>query len=282
MNGYVELSYLQVGLASLLIMVNGAISIGLRLQMERSLFLASLRTVAQLFLIGLVLEWVFRLDHWYIVLGIGGLMTLIAGLTAASRNERRYPGIWLNTVISVWASAWIVTAFALFAVVRGSATWYEPQYSIPLLGMVLGNTLNGISVGLNTFTEALVTRREQVESLLALGATRWEAARVPVQHAVRTGMTPIINSMMVVGIVSLPGMMTGQLISGTPPMEAVKYQIVIMFLIASATALGTVGVVLLSFLQLFDVNHRFLLSRIALKKPRRPDELTIQGSVRRK
>lgn len=258
MSGYVELSYFQVGLAALLIVVNGAISIGLRLGMERSLFLASFRTVVQLLLVGLVLEWVFRLDRWYVVMGVACLMTFVAGLTAAGRNQWRYPGIWLDTVISVWASAWIVTSFALFAVLQEVDKWYQPQYAIPLLGMVLGNTLNGISVGLNTFTEALVTRREQVESLLAFGATRWEAARTPIQHAVRTGMIPIINSMMVVGIVSLPGMMTGQLIAGMDPIQAVKYQIVMMFLIASATALGTVSVVLLSFLRLFNADHQFL------------------------
>jgi putative ABC transport system permease protein len=263
MSGYVELTYGQVGLAALLIVVNGAISLALRLRMERSLLIASVRTVVQLVLVGLVLEWVFRLERWYIVVGLGALMTLIAGVTAAGRNERRYPGMWLNTILSVWAGAWIVTAYALFAVMQGTDPWYRPQYAIPLLGMVLGNTLNGISVGLNTFTEALVTRRDQVESLLALGATRWEAAQAPLQHAVRTGMIPIINSMMVVGIVSLPGMMTGQLVSGMAPIEAVKYQIVIMFLIASATGLGTVGVVLLSFLRLFNVDHQFLSERIS-------------------
>jgi putative ABC transport system permease protein len=262
MSGYVELTYGQVALAALLIAVNGAISVALQLRMERLLLIASLRTIVQLLLVGLVLEWVFHVQQWYVVLGLAGLMTLIAGVTAAGRNERRYPGIWLNTVLSVWASAWIVTAFALFAVTQGIERWYDPQYAIPLLGMVLGNTLNGISVGLNTFTESLVTRREQVESLLALGATRWEAARPPFRHAVRTGMIPIINSMMVVGIVSLPGMMTGQLVSGMAPIEAVKYQIVIMFLIASATALGTVGIVLLSFLRLFNVNHQFLSGRM--------------------
>ena len=225
--------------------------------MEKSLLIASLRTVVQLLLVGIVLEWVFRLERWYVVMGLACLMTLIAGVTAASRSQRRYPGIWLNAIISVWASAWIVTAFALFAVLQGMEKWYQPQYAIPLLGMVLGNALNGISVGLNALTEALVTRRDQVESLLALGATRWEAARAPIQHAVRTGMIPIINSMMVVGIVSLPGMMTGQLVSGMPPVQAVKYQIVIMFLIASATALGTVGAVLLSFLRLFTTDHQF-------------------------
>ena len=254
---YVELTFWQVGLASLLVVINGVISLALRLRMEKSLVIASVRTVVQLLLVGLVLKWVFLLDQWYIVLALGTLMTLIAGATAVGRSERRYPGVWLNTIISVWASAWIVTSFALFAVMQGTEKWYQPQYAIPLLGMVLGNTLNGISVGLNTFTESLVTRRDQVEMLLALGANRWEAARGPVQQAVRTGMIPIINSMMVVGIVSLPGMMTGQLVSGMLPMEAAKYQIVIMFLIASATALGTVGIVVLSFWRLFNADHQF-------------------------
>ncbi len=258
MGGYVELSYLQVALAASLILLNGIISVGLRLHLERSLLLASVRTVVQLLLVGLVLEWVFRWDRWYIVLGLASLMTLVAGVTAAGRNERRYPGIWLNTVVSVWASAWLVTAFALFAVMRGTEKWYQPQYAIPLLGMVLGNTLNGISLGANSLTESLITRRDEVELLLCLGATRWEAARGPVRHAVRIGLTPIINSMMVVGIVSLPGMMTGQLMAQMAPIQAVKYQIVIMFLIASATALGTVAIVLLSFRRLFNGDHQFL------------------------
>jgi putative ABC transport system permease protein len=266
MDGYVELSYSQVALAALLIVVNGAISIALRLQMERSLLLASIRTVMQLLLVGLVLEWVFRLNRWYLVMSVAAGMTLIAGITAASRNERNYPGIWFNAVISVWASSWIVTAYALFGVLQGIETWYQPQYAIPLLGMVLGNTLNGISVGLTTFTESLATRREHVESLLALGATRWEAARDPVRHAVHTGMIPIMNSMLVVGIVSLPGMMTGQLISGMPASEAVKYQIVIMFLIASATGLGTVCVVSLSFFCLFNSHHQYLAHKLHSKR----------------
>ncbi|QDU92528.1 ABC transporter permease [Lignipirellula cremea] len=269
MDHYVELSYWQVALAALLIVVNGTISVVLRLRMERLLFLASVRTVVQLLLVGFVLDWVFRWDRWYIVIGLACVMTLIAGLTAVNRNARRYPGVWLDTVLSVWASSWLVTAFALFAVLQGGEKWYQPQYAIPLLGMILGNTLTGVSVGLNTFTETLVARRDRVESLLALGATSWEAARSPIQHAVRTGMIPIINAMMVVGIVSLPGMMTGQLISGMDPLQAVKYQIVIMFFIASATSLGTVSVLSLSFLRLFSRDHQFLFETVSTPPPDR-------------
>ncbi len=259
---YLEISFWHVACAALLILVNGAISFALSLKLEKTLLVASVRTVVQLLLVGMVLEWVFRFDRWYVVVLLGCIMTLIAGITAATRGKRRYSGIWFNCIVSIWASAWLVTAFALFIVFEGTEKWYQPQYAIPLLGMVLGNILNGITLGLNAFTEALVTRRDYVESMLSAGATRWEAAREPIRDAMSTGMTPIINAMMIVGLVSLPGMMTGQLLSGTDPMQAVKYQIVIMFLIASATALGTVGVVVLTFLNLFNKDHQFLSGNI--------------------
>ncbi len=262
MTGYVELTYGQVALAALLIIINAAISLGLQLRLERSLLIASLRTVVQLLLVGLVLEWVFRLNRWYVVVAVALMMSLIASVTAVSRSQRRYPGMWLGTTLSMCGSAWLITSFALFAVVRGTNNWYEPQYAIPLLGMVLGNTLNGISLGLNSLTDSLVGRREQVETVLALGGTRWEAALQPMQQAIRTGMIPIINSMMIVGIVSLPGMMTGQLVAGMRPIQAVKYQIVIMFLIASATALGTVAIVLFTFFRLFTAEHQFRRERL--------------------
>lgn len=131
--------------------------------------------------------------------------------------------------------------------------------------MILGNTLNGISLGLDRLGEELVSRRDRVETLPCLGATRWEAARSAIQTAVRIGMIPMINSMMVVGIISLPGMMTGQLLAGVDPVQSVKYQIVIMFLIASGSAIGTVGVVLISYRCLFNAHHQFLSERLVAR-----------------
>ena len=254
---YINLSYWQVGLAGLLILVNGGISLALRLDLQRRLWAAAVRMSVQLLLIGLVLHWIFALSRWYLVVALMLAMTLIAGIAAVRRSELRYPGIWLSSVISVWASSWIVTSMGLFAIVQVEP-WYRPQYAIPLLGMILGNTLNGIALGLDRFGSELDTRRDQVEVLLALGATRWEAARLPIREAVRTGMIPILNAMAVAGLVSLPGMMTGQLLAGVEPVQAVKYQIVILFLIASGTALGTVGVVLLSYLRLLSPHHQLL------------------------
>jgi putative ABC transport system permease protein len=255
--GYFDLSYYQVAFAALLILINGAVSALLGLGLGRRLLLAAACTVVQLLLVGLVLEWVFHAGRWYVVLGLMLAMTAVAGGAAIRRVGFRYPGILLNSIVSVWASSWFVTSLALFVIVP-VRPWYTPQYAIPLLGMILGNTLNGISLGLDRLGGELFAKRAQVEAVLALGGTRWEAAREPVRQAVRTAMIPLINSMTVVGIVSLPGMMTGQILAGASPLEAVKYQIVIMFLIASGTALGAVGVVLLGYRRLFNARHQFL------------------------
>lgn len=261
----VPLEVWQLAIAASLIVASGAISLLLQLGLERRLAVAAVRTLVQLLLIGWVLKWIFDADRWYIVVVWMILMTLIAGGAAVRRTGRRYRGIWLDSVVSIWASSWLIAAVALFAVVQvpqRGLSWYQPQYAIPLLGMILGNTLNGISLGLDRLGEEFSAKRDQVETLLALGATRWEAAQGPIQQAVRTGMIPIINSMMVVGLVSLPGMMTGQLLAGAEPMQAVKYQIVIMFLIAAGTSLGTVGAVLLGYRRLFTPDHQFLPGRL--------------------
>ncbi len=140
--------------------------------------------------------------------------------------------------------------------------WYESQYAIPILGMILDNTLTGVSLGTERMTEKLTSRRGVVQMSLALGATRWEAALRPARQAGRAGMIPTLNQMAVLGLVSLPGMMTGQVLAGQSPLQAVRYQIVIMFLIAAASALGVVGAVVLTYRRLFSLDHRFMASRL--------------------
>jgi putative ABC transport system permease protein len=258
---YQSLSYLQVAWACALIAVNAAVSVLLRLNLGRQIFLAAIRTVVQLLLVGLVLAQVFAIRSLPLVLALMLAMTVIAAVASVRRTHRRFPGIWWSGIVAIWTSSWLTAILALTVVVQ-VRPWYLPQYAIPLLGMILGNALNGVSLGLDRLTEELVRRRGEIESMLALGADRWEAAHDAIVMAVRTGMIPILNAMMVVGIVSLPGMMTGQLLAGVEPIEAVKYQVVIMFVIAAATALGTVMAVLLSFNALFNRRHQFLFHRI--------------------
>lgn len=257
------LSYLDVAIAACLILINGAISLGLQLGLEKRLAWASFRTVVQLSLVGLVLEKVFALQNWWLMLGLAIIMTTVAAWSAVGRVEHKMPLMKINSLLSIFASSWFVTAVTLFAVIGHDAWKNHPaHYVIPFLGLVLGNTLNGISLGMDKLGDQLKRRRGEIEMILSLGGTRWEAARSAVKNAVRTGMIPILNSMLVVGLVSLPGVMTGQLLSGTSPIEAVKYQIVIMFIISAGTALGTISVVLLSYRRLFNASHQFLYDEI--------------------
>jgi putative ABC transport system permease protein len=264
----IELTFWQLAVAVSLILISAAISAALQLGLGKRLLLAAVRTTVQLLLIGLVLKWLFEPGRaWYFVLAMMSAMTFIAGISAVQRNDYRYVGIWIDSVISMWATSWLMTAIALFGIVQiqGAAehpSWYTPQYAIPLLGMILGNTLSAVALSLDRVSHELVSKRDQVETLLALGATRWEAGRWAVQQAVRIGMLPTISTMMVTGIVSLPGMMTGQIIAGQDPSQAARYQIMIMFLIAAGTALGTFSVVLLCYRRLFNSDHQFLPSRL--------------------
>jgi putative ABC transport system permease protein len=264
---YLRLSDAAIVLSALLILVNAAVSFLLRLGMERRLLVASLRTVLQLWLVGYVLDWVFTLNRWPPIVGLGLIMVAVAAVSAVNRARRRFPGAYAHSFASVLASSSLILGVTL-AWIIDVRPWYTPQYLIPVLGMLLGNSLNGVSLGLDRLTEGIAQHRDRIEGVLALGGSAWEAAQDVLREAVRTGMIPTVNTMMVVGIVSLPGMMTGQILAGAAPTDAVRYQIMIMFLIASTTALGTLAIVLLGYRALFSPEHRLRFHR--LTTARRP------------
>ncbi len=262
-SNYISISYPQLALAILFILINIGLSISLRLGLGKDLLIASLRMVIQLLLVGYILQWVFTLQNPFIILLVAFVMNTIAGLSSVNRTRRRFANIYWNNFVSLLSSSFIVTGLAVNGIIRVEP-WYDPQYLIPLLGMVLGNALTGTSLALDRFMEDLNTRKEQIEALLTLGATRRKAAHQSMTEALRTGMIPTINSMMVMGLVSLPGMMTGQILAGASPTDAVRYQILIIFTQTSGTAIATIGVIILAFFSVFNQRHQ--LTEITLKK----------------
>jgi len=138
--------------------------------------------------------------------------------------------------------------------------WYSPRIVIPIFGMILGNSMNAVAISLERLYASARDKINELEVLIACGATPWEAVRGCVCDAVRAGMTPTINSMMVIGLVSLPGMMTGQILGGADPREAVRYQIVIMYVIAAAVTMGSFILVGLTYKRLFDKEGALLLN----------------------
>ena len=267
MASYIALTYWQLAAASVFVFINAGISVIFGLRVHRSLLIAALRMTVQLALMGLVLTTLFSMVSplWT---GIAALvMVLFAGHEAAQRQERRLSGWWsygLGTGCMMMSSV-LVTVFALITALRASP-WYDPRYAIPLLGMILGNCMTGIGLGLDTLTTSLVNRRASVEAQLMLGATRQVAAAPVVRDALRSALMPTINSMAATGVVSLPGMMTGQILGGVPPAEAVKYQILVMFLIAGGTGLGAVTAVFGGVYRLSDGRHRLRLDRLTAAK----------------
>ncbi len=261
---YVRLDFLDLAIAALLVLLNGGLSVALRLGIARHLAVAALRMVVQLALVGLLLTTLFRLvsPGWTALAAL--IMILVAGREIMVRQERRLRGLWaygLGTG-TMLAAASLVTVFALTTQISPEP-WYHPRYALPLLGMILGNTMTGISLGLQTLTTSLVRERNAVEARLMLGATRQQALEHAVREALRSALMPIVNAMAAAGIIALPGMMTGQILAGVEPAEAVKYQILVMFLIAGGTALGAIAAVLGAGLRLTDQRHRLRLDRLA-------------------
>lgn len=255
------ISLANLAIASSLLFLVGLLSLSLRLQLGNRLAIAAIRTVLQLGFLGLVLKWVFEAREWWIVLALIASMIVNASIAAVRRTGRRYKGVWFSGLSAVTIST-VFTTFIVISFVVPVRPWYEPRYLIPLVGMILGNALTGLSLCLDRLMTDLDQKRNEVECWLSLGATAWEACRPHVREAIRTGMIPILNSMTVVGIVSIPGMMTGQILAGEAPEQAIRYQIVVMFMIAGATSLSAVLITLLSFRRLVTNRHQLASHRI--------------------
>ncbi len=257
----IDLSSFDLLLATGLILIAGSVSLILKLKLEKQLLIASIRTIVQLILVGYILRWVFGIESLYLILALGTVMTLAATRAAIKRPKRYIQGATWRAFTTL-ALTGLLTSYIVTRVIIGVEPWYTAQYVIPLLGMILGNSMTGISLCLDYLLESLAEGKDRIESDLAHGATSWEAAREPVTEAVRRGMIPIINAMTVVGIVALPGMMTGQILAGADPMLAVKYQIMVMFMIAASTSLGCIIIALLVYKHVFSHTHHLKIELI--------------------
>ena len=269
---YLALSNLDLLLAALVMILNGSISIAFRLGLERTLAVSTLRMVVQLTLIGLVLKFIFAATSplWTVLFAF--VMLIAAGYEVWSRQDQHivgWPAIALGATIPFIAGL-VITVFALVVIV-GPEPWYAPRYFLPILGMLIGNALAGVSLVLNTITTGARQERAAIEDRLALGSSRFAAMHDVLRRAMKTGLMPILTAMAASGLVTLPGMMTGQILAGIDPIDAAKYQIMIMFLVAGATALSVFIGGICAVLLLTDDRHRLRLDRLedtAASRPR--------------
>jgi len=260
------LSFIDLILASSFVLLLALTSFWLELSIGRQLLVSAVRSFVQLGLVGLVLKQIFLMQSPWLLGLIGLVMLSVAGKEILSRQHRRFSGLWTYGigVGSMFISSFSITFLALVFLL-GNQPWWQPQYAIPLLGMMLGNTMNGVALGLNQVTEKAYLERDAIEGRLALGQTPGLAMSDIRRRSAQVGLTPILSSMAVAGLVSLPGMMTGQILAGGDPFEAAKYQMMIMFMIAGGTGFGVLFSIYLSCHRLFDERGRLRLDRLNSK-----------------
>ena len=246
---------LDVLIAFGLIAVIMGLSAWRRLGLAKDLAVGVARTVVQLSLVGYVILFLFRADYAPLTVAVIFVMVAFAGWTALRKCGCRKVEVYPITTLSILAGSTLTLAYVVVLVVRPEK-WSDPQYIIPLAGMIIGNAMNGTALAIERLTSEVRTTRNAIEVRLSLGATRLQAVSEGVRKAVSAALIPSINAMMVVGLVLLPGMMTGQILAGTDPVIAARYQMVVMFMLPAATFLSVMLAVFAYVPRLFTPAHQ--------------------------
>jgi len=263
-SGPVDIALPQLFLSALPLIFVGALSTFLRLGLHGKLGIAVVRCAGQLSILGYILVPIFVTNTWWLTVLYTLVMLLVAAAEAVSRPSQSYDGMLFSVLAALGIACSVSITFGLAAIVRVTP-WYDAQYLIPMLGMLLGQSCSAVAVGLSAVLEELSSGKEKVEAMLVLGATRVEATRDVVVRAIRLSLTPLLNSMNVVGIVSIPGMMTGQILGGSDPSVAARYQIIIFFLVGLSSSASAIASVYAAVLTVCDSKHRLRAEKL---KPR--------------
>jgi UDP-glucose/iron transport system permease protein len=264
-NGTIDITWFDLALVGVLIVVAIAISRWQRLGLEGGFFIGAIRALVQLVVVGYVLVYLFAAEKWWLVVLALMVMLVAATSTAtrrrrgqSSKNERRRLFEISGTAMLI--SSGLTLAYVTQLVMRVQP-WYEPRYLIPLFGMIIGNAMNGAALAAERLSSEMESRRGEVEAYLALGATPARAAAEPVRRALIAALIPSVNGLMVVGLVQLPGMMTGQILAGQSPLLAVRYQVVVAYMLAGATAMAA-AIVVLRYRRTFFTSSSQLATRV--------------------
>ena len=256
---YVQLGWIELVLALLFIL--GAIGIIAieRLGDVRSMLVGTARSFLQLMAVGFILEGIFVAEQWWVTALALLFMTTVAAFSAYGRQEIRLPGLFPAIYLSILVGAALTLAPTLLIILKFDNT-FHPQYAIPLGSMILSPALNAAAQGCERMLSDVKLRRTEIEVLLSLGADRRQALREPGRAALRAGLITYMNRLMTLGLVALPGMMTGQILAGAQPLDAVKYQIVIIYMIVVSALLT--GAIVIALMRRMVINANLQLVRL--------------------
>lgn len=252
---YISLGYTDLLIALVLILIPIVISFQRKLGIEKDILIGTVRTFVQLMIIGYVLKYIFSFKKWYFVLLMVAVMAVVAGYNAVKRQQTQIKGLFPLVTLSIFLGAGIAMA-TLIALILRVRPWYEPQYLIPISGMMLGNAMNAAALAVDRLIGEARSRRWEIEAALALGASPLKAINPLLRDTARAAMMPTINAMMIVGIVQLPGMMTGQIIGGVAPEQSVRYQIIIMYMLTTSVTISCITILYFFYRKLFTKDEQ--------------------------
>lgn len=255
MTPLIGLTWLDVLLAAGLLAAAVVASLVVRLGVAGELLVGVLRAIAQLGALGLVLHAVFSWDIGLVVLLLLVAMVLAAAWMAFRRVSGELPGLFVPTLIALGLGPLATCAVVFYGVV-GVDPWYDPRYVVPLFGLLLGAAMSGVAVGLRHFGQEMRRQREAIELLLSLGATRFQAVREPLRQSLRAALGPTVTGLMAMGVVFVPGMMSGQLLAGVEPLLAVRYQLLLLLMLALCVGLSSFLALLLVAQRCFTAAHQ--------------------------
>ena len=264
MESYFDIDIWGLVAAVVMVLVAAAISALMRTGVAKSLIWATARSLVKLLAMGFILEYVIRQNNVWLVIGLIALMLLAAVQITMGRATGAPEGLVGIVLLSLVVTMLLMLAIVAELIVRPKP-WYAPQLVIPLTGMLLGNTVSALALGLSRFFESMRERYAEVNTMLALGATKWEAAKPSMISSIRLGLLPSIAMLASSGIVTIPGMMSGQIIAGKSPVSAAKYQFVILAAVAALTLVADSIIIALIYKRCFISYDRYFVPEPAKK-----------------
>lgn len=245
MNGVVDLGTFQMVAAYLFVVILLFIVRLKGIKREKEIIISTIRMSLQLILTGYILIYLFDNINMIYTLLVIIVMEIFSIYNIFKRSKLILTKSLKKVIALSMISGTLFSLLYFILVVVNIKPWYDPRYFIPIAGMLIGNSMTGISLGVTKLVEGFKVQKPMIENSLMLGATPKDACKHIVDNAFDSAILPTINSMVGMGIVFLPGMMTGQILSGTSPLLAIQYQIAIMLGI-----LGSVSLTVILFVQL--------------------------------
>ncbi|KAG9314935.1 hypothetical protein JVU11DRAFT_4043 [Chiua virens] len=261
-----NLTWANVGLGLAFILFNAFLSNVLHLGVGSSLVVSAFRCIVQLAIMGLVLQRVFETNNPWAVGVIAFVLNFLGTFEAvANKSKRRYDNMFSSVLVSMLGSTVPVSIIGARYAMSVDPFWTPAQY-IPMMGMLCGNTVSGIVVAVAYVLKELYDNRDKVETYLAFGASRFEACLPIARDALRLALAPTISQMSVIGMISIPGMMTGAILGGSSVEQAAKLQMIIMFMISASTALAAIATTVVTLSVVVDNEHRVRPDRVDVKE----------------